>query len=158
MTPPPVGVPSQTLAALTESAAQKVHAQVGRMLHQIGRPLARTAHLARSKAPAQVALRSLLISDLYGTDDASARSDEAPAQRFAQLLIELQTVWPAVADDPRMAGVAAQLSAIAQLETALRKGDELATGQALAAAMSVELLLLELLAEIEAQHPITRHG
>ena len=153
MTPPPIqGGTSPSLAGRSASDARRVHAQLGVLLQDLGRPLSRTARLMRTKAGWLPGLRSLLISDLYGADTGTEGTGDTLQQRFLRLLAPLLAVWPEAANDPRVAGVAAQLSTIAALEPAVRGGDDSATGQALGAAISVELLLAELLQDLEASH------
>lgn len=153
MTPPPIqGGVSPSLAGLSAADARRVHAQLGVLLQDLGRPLSRTARLMRTKAGWLPGLRSLLISDLYGADVGTEGAGETLQQRFLRLVTPLLSVWPEAANDPRVAAVAAQLSTIAELEPAVRGGDDSATGQALGAAVSVELLLAELLRDLEASH------
>ena len=149
----------QSLSALSASAARQVQSQLMVLLHELGRPLSRTARLLRANAGWQPALRSLLISDLYGTDTAGSTAIESAAQRFERLLKPVALAWPAAGNDSRLAGVAAQLATIADLEPAVRGGDDTATGQALGAAISIELLLQELLQDLESSHPaVMRSG
>lgn len=160
MTPAPLPEGTrQSLALLSEHAARQVQVQLVALLQELGRPLSRTARLLRTKAGWQPALRSLLISDLYGTDTAGALTSESAAQRFERLLTLLVLAWPAARNDSRLAGVAAQLATIANLEPAVRGRDDAATGQALGAAISIELLLQELLQDLESIHPaVLRSG
>lgn len=150
MTPPASGNPSIQVSALSAVAARSVYAQIGRLRDELGQPLGRTARLLRGKTGWQPGLRSLLISDLYGADAECGR--ETWGACFARLLAPLQAAWPEADQDPRIAGVAAQLATIAALEAAVRAGDDRATSQALGAALSIDLLLQELLHDLETSH------
>lgn len=121
------------------------------LLHEVGRPISRTARTVRSGKLAIAGFRTLLFSDLFGTaapGEASGGQD-APRLRFDQLTQALARVWPALAAEPRIRGVAAQLDSIEQLRAALRANDEAATAQAMGIALSIERLLEELLVEFE---------
>ncbi len=159
MTPPPLqGIPSTSLAELSAASAQRAFAQLSRLQQELGRPLSRTARLLRTKAGWQPGLRSLLISDLYGAELPVAGVPSMLSARFQQLLVPLLAAWPQAAEDPRITGVAAQLATIAALEPAVRAGDDAACGQALGAAISVDLLLQELVHELASSHATALHS
>lgn len=147
----PAFVSSLPWAELPVETRPIVVSLLAALLHEVGRPISRTARTVRSGKLAIAGFRTLLWADLFGTAAPGDVPDgqDAPRRRFEQLTQALAQAWPALATEPRIRGVAAQLDSIEQLRAALLANDEAATAQAMGIALSIERLLEELLAEVE---------
>ena len=138
--------------AVPETAWPALRVGVASLLHEVGRPLARTARTVRSGKLGMTGLRTLLTSDFFGPagGDDVVHSD-SPSARFASLLQPLLQIWPGLADEPHLRGVMAQLQSLEQLHAAVLRHEEAATAQAMGIALSIERLLQECLDELDAQ-------
>lgn len=147
-------IPANTFAwgAVPDSAWPALRAGVAAMLHEVGRPLARTARTVRSGKLGLAGFRTLLTSDLFGPAgrDGAVPSD-SPSARFASLLQPLVQIWPGLADEPHLRGVMAQLQSLEQLHAAVLRHEEAAMAQAMGIALSIERLLQECLDELDAE-------